>query len=287
MKRIDIRKFLFVAVLLVISVCLFAYPFVSNYMFEHGADDKISTMSKDMAKKSHAEDYAEEIQKARKYNEIIANGHVKLTDPFIADMNASDGSDYNSLLSMTDDNAMGYVDIPVIDVKLPVYHGTSDEVLKKGAGHLEGTSLPVGGPSTHSVITGHTGLSSAKLFTDLTSVKKGDYFFLNIMNHKMAYKVDQIKVVLPSELDDLAVVNGKDYCTLLTCTPYGINSHRLLVRGYRVDYDEAVKSDKSSDRTVPQSRWMLEYKKALCISFVLFIAGLVLLHIVRKRHARL
>ena len=287
MRKIDIRKFLSVTVLLIISVCLFAYPFVSNYMFEHESDSKISTMSEDMSKESNTESYTEELQKARSYNEVIASGHVKLTDPFIEDMNESGESDYNLLLSMTDDNAMGYVDIPVINVKLPVYHGTSDEVLKKGAGHLQGTSLPVGGPSTHSVITGHTGLSSAKLFTDLTLLQKGDYFFLNIMNQKIAYQVDQIKVVLPSELADLSVVSGKDYCTLLTCTPYGINSHRLLVRGCRVDYDAAVKSTKSDNRTVPQSRWMLEYKKALFVSLVLFIVGLAVLHIVRKRHERL
>ena len=165
---------------------------------------------------------------------------------------------------------------------MPIYHGTSDSVLEKGVGHLQGTSLPVGGESTHTVLTGHTGLSNAKLFTDLTEVEEGDIFFLNVMGEKLAYKVDQIKVVLPSELNSLKVVPGEDYCTLVTCTPYGVNSHRLLVRGVRTDYKEAVESPETFESREVKSKWMDEYKKALLISIGCFCGGLIILFAVRR-----
>lgn len=143
-------------------------------------------------------------------------------------------SEYNSLLAISDTGIMGYVQIPKINVSLPLYHGTETEVLQIGAGHLAGSSLPVGGESTHSVITGHSGLTSSRLFTDLDKLKEGDRFSITVLNRTLQYEVDQILVVLPSEVDALLVQPGKDYCTLVTCTPYGVNTHRLLVRGHRV-----------------------------------------------------
>ena len=133
---------------------------------------------------------------------------------------------------------MGTISIPAIGVKLPIYHGTSEKILEKGIGHLEGTSLPIGGENTHTVLTGHTGLSNAKLFTDLTELEKGEVFFLNILGEQLVYQVDQIQKVLPSNLEELYIKKGKDYCTLVTCTPYGVNTHRLLVRGTRIQHGE-------------------------------------------------
>ena len=156
---------------------------------------------------------------------------------------------------MTDDGVMGFIKIPCIDVSLPIYHGTSEAVLEIGAGHLQGTSLPIGGESTHSVITGHTGLSSAKLFTDLTELEEGDMFFLNVMGEKLAYKIDQITKVLPEEISNLKIENGKDYCTLVTCTPYGVNTHRLLVRGERTDYVEATEDQSNFEVKKTKSQW--------------------------------
>ena len=133
--------------------------------------------------------------------------------------------------------SLGYITIPKIDVNLPIYEGTSDDVLLKGVGHLEGSSYPLGGESTHSVLTGHRGLAEAVLFTDLDKLQEGDKFYLHIMDEVLAYQVDQVKVVLPEETDDLTIVQGQDYCTLVTCTPYAINTHRMLVRGIRVPYN--------------------------------------------------
>ncbi len=146
---------------------------------------------------------------------------------------------YMSSLNLNGDGMMGYVEIPKIDVKVPVFHTTEEEVLQKAAGHLEGSSLPVGGPSTHSVISAHRGLPSATLFTDLDKLEEGDHFLLRILDDILCYKVDKISVVEPTETDGLAVEEGQDLVTLLTCTPYGVNSQRLLVRGHRVPYEEA------------------------------------------------
>lgn len=129
---------------------------------------------------------------------------------------------------------MGYITIPSIDVKLPIYHGTSKDILSKGVGHIQGSSFPIGGKNTHAVLSGHTGLPGSKLFNDLVKVEEGDKFQIKVLDNLITYEVDQIKVVLPNESRDLTIVDGKDYCTLTTCTPYGINSHRLLVRGHRV-----------------------------------------------------
>ena len=142
---------------------------------------------------------------------------------------------YNQVLDVTGTGIMGYVEIPKIRVELPIYHGTDETVLQIAIGHLENTTLPVGGKSTHCVISGHRGLPSARLFTDIDQLVEGDTFLLNVLGRTLTYEVDQIRVVLPQELSDLRIEEGMDYCTLVTCTPYGVNSHRLLVRGHRVD----------------------------------------------------
>lgn len=144
---------------------------------------------------------------------------------------------------------MGYIEIPTIDVSLPIYHGTAESVLQIAVGHLEWTSLPVGGKSTHCVISGHRGLPSAKLFTHLDKLAKGDIFMLNILNETLTYEIDQITIVNPDEVELLEITKGQDYCTLVTCTPYGINTHRLLVRGHRIKTVEDIKINVSADAT--------------------------------------
>jgi sortase A len=143
--------------------------------------------------------------------------------------------EYNSLLDVSGTGIMAYIEIPRINVVLPVYHGTNEDVLQTAVGHLEGTSLPVGGAGTHCVLSGHRGLPSARLFTDLDKLTSGDTFVLNVLDEVLTYEVDQIRIVLPSDLSELVIEDGKDYCTLVTCTPYGINTHRLLVRGKRIE----------------------------------------------------
>ena len=172
---------------------------------------------------------------------------------------------------------MGYVVIPKIDVNLPIYHGTSEEVLQKGVGHLQNTSLPVGGESTHAVLSGHTGLSSAKLFTDLDKLEEGNIFYIKTLGETFAYEVDQIKIVEPHETSDLLIESDKDYVTLVTCTPYGINSHRLLVRGTRIPYTEEVEKEiKKEQKENVGSTWRDEYFKALAIG----LGGLAILGII-------
>lgn len=285
MRKRNSIKYLVVFLLLLMAICLLAYPYIANYVFEHRADSVIDAVEKSTDAIPDEEKEAA-IQEAREYNAYIANGTVELTDPFTADQSYDGVDEYESLLRSSDDGVMGYVEIPVIDVSLPIYHGTSEEVLQKGVGHLQGTSLPVGGESTHTVLTGHTGLSHAKLFTDLTEVKEGDIFFLYVMGERLAYQVDQIEVVLPSELDNLYVEQGKDLCTLVTCTPYGVNSHRLLVRGVRTDYQEAIENPDTYETASGESQWMAEYKRALLISIGCFAGGLVIATIIRCIRAR-
>lgn len=280
MNKRGIVKGLMVFLLFGLAVALTMYPFISNWLFENKTDSVADAVEQAAQEMDNSEQQAA-LQAAREYNQVLANGHVTLTDPFEADKSQEDLAEYESLLNLTDDGVMGTVEIPVIDVLLPIYHGTSESVLQKGVGHLHGTSLPVGGESTHTVLTGHTGLSKAKLFTDLTEMEEGDIFFLHVMGENLAYEVDQIKVVLPSELDDLKIVPGEDYCTLVTCTPYGVNSHRLLVRGVRTDYQEAVENPETFEDKEVESKWMEEYKKALLISVGCFIGCLVVLGIVR------
>ena len=191
-------------------------------------------------------------EEAERYNETLTGRPTH--DPFIDDEDIAMPDEYRQTLNIK--GIMGYVDIPGIDVYLPIYHGTADHVLEKGAGHLEGSTLPLGGSFRHSVITGHSGLVHAKMFTDLTELAQGDLFYIHVLGEILAYEVEKITITEPHITDDLMVFDGKDYCTLLTCTPYGINTHRLLVRGERVEYNPEVKdsirkiSDSGADDTV-------------------------------------
>ena len=171
-----------------------------------------------------------------KYNRSLWENKVKLSDPF--DPNAPDFPDgnYYELLNLTD--TMAYIEIPKISVNLPIYHGTKPETLEKGVGHLEGTSLPAGGEGTHACLSAHSGLPTAKLFTDLSKLTEGDKFFIHVLDLTLAYEVDQITVVEPTDIKLLGIEDGQDYVTLITCTPYAVNTHRLLVRGTRIEYTE-------------------------------------------------
>ena len=173
-------------------------------------------------------DYSRILRNAKKYNRQITKHGINWN------LSKKEKAAYERQLNVGEDGSMGYIDIPKISVQLPIYHGTNEAVLQTSIGHLEGTSLPIGGKGTHSVLSGHRGLPSAKLFTDLDQLREGDTFTIHVLNRTLTYEVDQIRIVEPTDLSDLKIVKGKDYCTLLTCTPYGINTHRLLVRGHRV-----------------------------------------------------
>lgn len=237
MKKI--LQIIIVPVIFLAGLSLLLYPLVSNEWNNYRQNRLISSYDNQVAEQTEAGaiDYNEEWTQAISYNEALKP--YILPDSF-ANAEHSDEPDeqYLSCLNLTGDGMMGYVQIPKINIKIPIYHTVDDEVLQVAAGHLEGSSLPVGGEGTHAVISAHRGLPSAALFTDLDQLQEGDCFLLYILDDVLCYQVDQISVVEPEDTSGLAAVEGKDLVTLLTCTPYGVNSHRLLVRGSRIPYQE-------------------------------------------------
>ena len=214
--------------LLIAGACMLLYPTFADWWNARLQFNDISEYLQNEEQLT-SENYDEEWEKARLFNQAIYShyGLVALTD--------SERALYNSCLNVGNKGVMGYIDIPIIRVSLPIYHGTSDAVLQTGVGHMENTSLPVGGESTHSALSGHRGLLSANLFTNLDRIVEGDIFMLRVLGETLTYRVDKISIVLPDETELLNPVYGMDYCTLVTCTPYGVNSHRLLVRGHRIE----------------------------------------------------
>ena len=236
-----------IAVLFLAGLSVLLYPFVANQWNSYRQSRLMSSYEEGVAEKvANGEiDYEAEWEKARAYNDALMP--MILPDSF-AVAEASDRDEaYMNCLNINGDEIMGIVEIPKIDVELPIYHTTDEEVLQIGAGHLEGSSLPVGGESTHAVISAHRGLPSATLFTDLDQLVEGDHFLLHILDDTLCYEVDQITVVEPDQTESLSVVEGEDLVTLLTCTPYGVNTQRLLVRGHRVPYDADTVEDEASN----------------------------------------
>lgn len=226
------------SIIFLIGLTVMIYPLVSRIYYRVESSQQIATFD-DEKKKMNQEEIDKRIQLAQAFNDTLSN--VVSGDPWSDEMKKKGRAEYARMLEIHEQ--IGHVEIPTIDVDLPIYAGSSEEVLQQGAGHLEGTSLPIGGNSTHSVITAHTGLPTAKMFTDLKKLKIGDKFYVHNIKETMAYQVDQIKVVEPSNFSDLLIVPGHDYVTLLTCTPYMINTHRLLVRAHRIDYVPEVEEE--------------------------------------------
>ena len=210
-----------------VGICVLSYPAFSNYWNSKTQSQAIVNYEA-VLEYLEPEDYTAIFQAAYDYNDALR----ELAFPL---MDFEQVPGYYDALKLEGTTIIGYVKIDKIGVELPIYHGTSEQVLNRGVGHLEGTSLPVGGESTHSVMSAHRGLPSAKLFTDLDRLEIGDTFQIVILDQLLTYQVDQVKVITPREIEDLQIVEGKDYCTLFTCTPYGINTHRLLVRGIRIE----------------------------------------------------
>ncbi len=225
----------FTTILLVIiffvGLSVLLYPTVADYVNSKHQSKAIAQYIETM---SHydPDKYADELAEAQAYNDTLIGNKTRFA-PGDEELEA-----YHHYLG-ADNTAIGYLEIPVIKVSLPMYLGTEESVLQVGIGVMPGSSLPVGGPNTHTVLTGHRGLPSSRLLTDLDQVAVGDTFTMVVLNEVLTYQVDQIRIVLPQEMDDLAITEGEDYCTLVTCTPYGINTHRMLVRGHRVDNSEA------------------------------------------------
>ena len=223
-------------IFIIVGTGIFLYPSISNYFAEKNHVEAIRNYDKIVAG-IEEDSIKEEKEKAQTYNENLSGDPVH--DPFVLGSGYALPENYKEVLNLSEDGIMGYIQIPKISVDLPIYHGTSEEVLEKGVGHIQNTSVPIGGSSTHSVLTGHTGLPNAELFTRLDELVVGDVLYIHILNERLAYKVYEIKVVLPDNIDELRITSGEDLVTLVTCTPYGVNSHRLLVKAERVeDYIE-------------------------------------------------
>lgn len=255
----------------VLSLGIALYPMVSS-IYNEQHQSKIHTQFLQQVEDTDDSKLQEALQHARAYNAalngILADENFSKT----ALMGASE--DYDAQLNVTGRGIMGYVSVPKINVTLPIYHGTDSGTLERGIGHLLGTSLPVGGESTHSVLTAHSGMASQRMFSDLPQLKEGDVFYLEVLNDTLAYQVDQIKTVLPHDTTYLGIEAEQDLCTLVTCTPFGVNSHRLLVRGHRIPYEEAetiIQQQEQADVKV-SSTWQNEYIKGIAIGlgFVIF-----------------
>lgn len=237
---------LVICIIFLAGLSLLLYPFVANQWNNYRQKQLISNYEQVVSDKEAAEgiDYDAERKKAEDYNEALLP--CVLPDSFALAESSGVDPVYMNTLNIAGDEMMGSVEIPKINIKIPIYHTTEEDVLNKGAGHLEGSSLPVGGANTHAVISAHRGLPSASLFTDLDQLKEGDHFLIHVLNETLCYEVDKISVVKPEDTSALAVEDGQDLVTLLTCTPYGVNTERLLVRGHRVPYvEEKVKEEKT------------------------------------------
>ena len=279
------RVFILLPLLLLflLGLGLVAYPIVSSYYTEKH-QSQVHTQYQEVLERADSREIEEARTAAESYNQLLASGATA------AELEALD---YDSLLNLAGNGIMGYIEIPAIDVLLPICHGVGEDSLERGAGHMPTTSLPIGGKGMHTVISAHSGMATARMFTDLERLEEGDFFYLHVLNETLAYEVDQILVVKPYQIDALKIDRGQDYVTLITCTPYGVNSHRLLVRGHRIEpeAEECASNEIASLQTEPkQSTWMAKYWEGIRDGLILFLivipAWLAIMLLVKKRRGR-
>lgn len=278
-----------IIIIFIAGLGVMSYPLVSsviNNIDSRNHAEEYTKTTKQMSSKETLESF----KQAQEYNNSLTN-NVIITDPFDEEAYQKIGANYEEALNVDGGGLIGYIDIPKINVYLPIYHGTTDMILAKGAGHLQNTSLPVGGESTHSVISAHTAYPGETFFDYLTDMENGDEFYVHVLDRVLKYEVDSIKVVLPENTNDLRVVKGEDYVTLLTCTPYSINTHRLLVRGKRVDYDDSkyITTGASAASFGDDGIFFLGYKipywaaALIIVGFVALVVFIVILRLKRSK----
>ena len=279
------RVFILLPLLLLflLGLGLVAYPIVSSYYTEKH-QSQVHTQYQEVLERADSREIEEARTAAESYNQLLASGATA------AELAALD---YDSLLNLAGNGIMGYVEIPAIDVLLPICHGVGEDSLERGAGHMPTTSLPIGGRGTHTVISAHSGMATARMFTDLEQLEAGDVFYLHVLAETLSYEVDQILVVKPYQIDALKIDREKDYVTLITCTPYGVNSHRLLVRGHRIkpEAEENASNEIASLQAEPkQSTWMDKYWEGIRDGLILFLlvipVWLAIMLLVKKRRGR-
>ena len=262
------------AVLFLTALGLTLYPLISNYVNQKYASE-IQTAYQELIQQMDDSILQEAKQRAVAYNLAITPGTA---DAYSEESLLSAAEDYDSQLNIAGNGIMGYVVIPKIQVNLPIYHGTDAEVLDRGVGHLLGSSLPVGGENTHTILSGHSGMASQKMFSDLEQLTQGDVFYLNVLNETLAYQVTEINTVLPYETDLLGIIPGEDLCTIVTCTPYGINTHRLLVRGSRISYEETAALKEETASTEPAaSTWETKYLQGVLWGVVVALGASIVI----------
>lgn len=274
MKKKDFSTIALIVVFFV-GVSVLLYPTVSDYWNSLHQSQAIATYA-DSVENMDEQDYEKLWDAAVRYNQkLFQSGHgLGLKD--------EEKEEYNELLDVSGTGIMSYVEIPKIKCSLPIYHGTDEGVLQIAVGHIEGSSLPVGGLNTHCVLSGHRGLPSAKLFSNLDKLEEGDIFMIRTLDQTLTYEVDQIRIVLPDEVEDLKIEEGKDLCTLVTCTPYGINTHRLLVRGHRVaNQEEAEAVRVTADAMLVDNRIV-----AMCIAVPVLVLLLIYVAFGGRRRKR-
>ena len=272
-----------IAVACLLGLLIMLYPVISNLLYDTRQDGVIQAYEAEIDASEDAS-VLQALVSARRYNRQLASGVKPLHDPFLSPEAEDADERLRSLMDVTGTGVIATLDIPVLSLSLPVYCGTDNETLEHGIGVLEISSLPVGGESTHSVLCGHSGLSTAKLFSDLELMKAGDCFSLRVLGEVLTYQVDQITTVLPEDFSQLEIEPGKDFCTLLTCTPFGVNTHRLLVRGTRIPTPERPISV-STEETPLQSVWVREYIKSVFLGLVVVLCCVVvslLIHSARR-----
>lgn len=273
-------------VLFLIGIGAAAYPAFGNWYTEQKRSVVLTEYEKALAKIEDA-DLTDAFKQAEIYNDALFTGET----------DEEERPDYGELLCTTEDGIMGYVEIPAIQIRLPIYHGCTENELSKGAGHLPSSSLPVGGKSTHAVLAAHSGRADSKMFTDLDQVKEGDLIYLYVLNKTLTYEVDQITVTTPDDTNAIQIIDGDDLLTLLTCTPYGTNTHRLLVRGHRIFPDETRSASNSSeekpehtDTAVLRSTWTNEYRngltEGLLFALLILLISVFLYGIIRLKAKR-
>lgn len=273
-------------VLFLIGIGAAAYPAFGNWYNEQKRSVVLTEYEKALAKIEDA-DLTDAFKQAEIYNDALFTGET----------DEEERPDYGELLCTTEDGIMGYVEIPAIQIRLPIYHGCTENELSKGAGHLPSSSLPVGGKSTHAVLAAHSGRADSKMFTDLDQVKEGDLIYLYVLNKTLTYEVDQITVTTPDDTDAIQIIDGEDLLTLLTCTPYGTNTHRLLVRGHRIFPSETRSASKPSeakpehpDTAVHRSTWTNEYRngltEGLLLALLILLISVFLYGIIRLKTKR-
>lgn len=256
------------------ALCLTLYPLASNYLAEKYQS---TAMSDYVAAVSDMDDTSRVMawQEAQDYNRRIAERAVPMDGPDAALYLNTPEIGYDSLLNLNNDGIMGYIRIPSINIVLPIYHGVEGETLEAGVGHMPGSSLPVGGDSTHTVLAAHSGLASQRMFSDLEQLQIGEKFFLSVLGETLAYEVDQILVVEPEDTTSLGILYGEDHTTLITCTPFGVNTHRLLVRGRQVPYVQDVEEHFESSAIAPSSTWREQYINGITMGLCILLGGVV------------